>query len=423
MNVIEYPEKSAFAQVDTLKILFLDIVWPLYLADGSLIHRYELVSNLARLDNEIHIFTTDKAFLSDVSNIHCHYVPPGSFFNLTINYFRRYINLLSSETFDVLYTRNPNFGFLSGIFCKSRFREMIYELNGIPEDESSLLRTKNEKGSLSQQGKKSVFPFLKAYFVAHSRIKLFILKKALEFSDKIIAVTPGIKANLEKIYGIPGEKIVVISNGANTSLFKPLDQKDCRKELNLDPEIFYVCFVGNIAPWQGLEYLVKASPSILSRFPECRFLIVGDGVMKNELHKLSRELGVEDKLIFTGVVAYDRVPIYINASDVCIAPFILARNAKIGLSPLKLYEYMACGKPVVASNISGVLDTLEASRGGIPVLPENPDALSEAVLKLLENPDLRGKLGSKGLSYVTENYSWYSVAKQVDRVCKSGLQG
>jgi glycosyltransferase involved in cell wall biosynthesis len=405
-----------------LKILFLDMVWPLYLADGSLIHRYELVSNLARLDNEIHIFTTDKTFLSDISNIHCHYVPPGSFFSLTVNYFKRYLGLLSSETFDVLYTRNPNFGFLSGVCCKSRFKEMVYELNGIPEDESSLFRTKNEDGSSSRQGNKDGFSFSKAYITVQSRIKLFILNKALKFSDRIIAVTPGIKSNLEKVFCIPGEKIIVVSNGANTSLFKPLDQRACRKELSLDPEICYICFVGNLAPWQGIEYLVKAAPSIISRFPECRFLIVGDGVMKNELLKLSRELGVEDKFIFTGVVPYDRVPIYINASDVCAAPFIFARNAKIGLSPLKLYEYMACGKPVVASNISGVSDALEASKGGIPVLPENPDALSEAVLKLLENPDLRIKLGLKGLSYVTENYSWYCVAKQVDRICKSGLQ-
>ena len=142
-------------------MLFLDIVWPLYLADGSLIHRYELVSNLARLDNEIHIFTTDKAFLSNIANIHCHYVPPGSFFSLTVSYLRSSSNLLSSETFDVLYTRNPNFGFLSGIFCKSRFKKMVYELNGIPEDESSLFRTKFKKKNPSQQKKGGAFHFQK----------------------------------------------------------------------------------------------------------------------------------------------------------------------------------------------------------------------------------------------------------------------
>lgn len=180
--------------------------------------------------------------------------------------------------------------------------------------------------------------------------------------------------------------------------------------------------MGNLAPWQGVEYLVKAAPFILSKFPECRFLIVGDGVMKDDLIKLCKELRVEESFIFTGVIAYDRVPLYINASDTCTAPFIIARNAKIGLSPLKLYEYMACGKPVVASNISGVSDVLESSEGGIPILPENPDALAEGILKLLEDPSLRMKLGSKGLSYVTENYSWYSVAKKVNEVCKSGIE-
>lgn len=401
-------------------MLFLDMVRPLSLADGSLIHRYELVGNLARFDNEIHIFTTGKSSLSSIENIRSHYIPPGDFLSLTLNYFSSSISLLSSETFDVLYTRNPNFGFLAGLFCKTRCKKMVYELNGIPEDEKNLLRTKYEENRFSQPGKRSSFS--NRYFSLHAKLKLFILKKALGFSDRIIAVTPGIKTNLEKTYGIPGEKIVVVSNGANTSLFKPQEQEICRKELGLDLEIPYVCFVGNLAPWQGVEYLVKAAPSILSRFPECCFLIIGDGVMKDNLLKLCRELGVEDKFIFTGVVSYDRVPLYINASDICTAPFILARNAKIGLSPLKLYEYMACGKPVVASDISGVSDVLEASGGGIPVLPENPNALAEGVLNLLENPGLRKKLGSKGLSYVTENYSWYSVAKKVNEVCKSGLE-
>ncbi|HHV24874.1 MAG TPA: glycosyltransferase family 4 protein [Methanosarcina sp.] len=403
-----------------MKMLFLDMVWPLSLADGSLIHRHELVSNLARFDNEIHIFTAGRSSLSNLDNVRSYYIPPGSFFSLTVNYFSSSISLLGSETFDVLYTRNPNFGFLAGLFCKTRCKKIIYELNGIPEDEKNLFRTKYKRDKSSEPEKKSNFP--NPYFSAHARLKLFILKKALEFSDRIIAVTPGIKTSLEKAYNIPGEKIVVVSNGANTSLFKPLEQEACRKTLGLDLEFPYVCFVGNLAPWQGVEYLVQAAPSILSRFPECRFLIVGDGVMKYDLLELCLELGVEDRFIFTGVVAYDRVPLYINASDICTAPFIFARNSKIGLSPLKLYEYMACGKPVIASGISGVSNVLEASGGGIHVPPENPAALAEGILKLLENPELRVKLGSKGLNYVTENYSWYSVAKKVNEVCKSGLE-
>jgi hypothetical protein len=118
-----------------LKILFLDMVRPLSLADGSLIHRYELVSNLAKFDNEIHIFTVGSSALSNMANVYSHYIPPGSFLSLTFNYFSSSIGLLGSETFDVLYTRNPNFGFLAGLFCKTRYKKMVYELNGIPEDE------------------------------------------------------------------------------------------------------------------------------------------------------------------------------------------------------------------------------------------------------------------------------------------------
>jgi glycosyltransferase involved in cell wall biosynthesis len=113
---------------------------------------------------------------------------------------------------------------------------MVYELNGIPEDESSLFRTKFKKKNPSQQKKGEEFSFSKIYFSANAKFKLFILKKTLGFSDKIIAVTPGIKANLEKVYNIPGKKIVVVSNGANTSLFKPLKQETCKKELGLDAE-------------------------------------------------------------------------------------------------------------------------------------------------------------------------------------------
>ncbi|WP_410508082.1 glycosyltransferase family 4 protein [Methanosarcina hadiensis] len=403
-----------------MKMLFLDIVWPLYLADGSLIHRHELVSNLAKLENEIHIFTTDSSTLSHFDNIRCHYVHPGSLLTITSNYFRSSARLIGSETFDVLYTRNPNFGFLAGLFCRSRCKALVYELNGIPEDESNLIKSKSgEEKTLQKRRTGGISGYFSS---AKSRLKILVLKKALGFSDKIIAVTPGIKANLESAYQIPGDKITVVPNGANTSLFRPLDQEECRKNLGLDLKSPYICFVGNLAPWQGVEYLVKAAPSILSRYPDCRFLIVGDGVMKNELISLSREFGIENRFVFTGVVPYDRVPVYINASNVCTAPFILARNAKIGLSPLKLYEYMACGKPVVASAINGVGDALEASKGGLSVPPENPGALAEAISELLENQDLRASMGSKSLSYVTENYSWYSVAKQVDKICKSGIK-
>ena len=104
-------------------------------------------------------------------------------------------------------------------------------------------------------------------------------------------------------------------------------------------------------------------------------------------------------------------------SDICVAPFIKRRNAKIGLSALKTYEYLACGKPIVASSIPGVKDLIEFSGGGITVNPENPGELATAILELIPNESTRAILGEKGRKYVVENHSWNSVARKILEIC------
>ena len=92
-------------------------------------------------------------------------------------------------------------------------------------------------------------------------------------------------------------------------------------------------------------------------------------------------------------------------ADVCVAPFIRVRNERIGLSPLKIYEYLACGKPVVASDIKGIGDLLRNSNAGIGVKPEDPVELANAIIKLLKNEKLRGKMGKNGRKIVINNYN------------------
>jgi glycosyltransferase involved in cell wall biosynthesis len=164
--------------------------------------------------------------------------------------------------------------------------------------------------------------------------------------------------------------------------------------------------------------LIHASPLILEKCPDARFFIIGDGVMKDKLLEITSELGLSEKFTFTGRIAYERVPLYINAADVCVAPFIKERNSKIGLSALKTYEYLACGKPIVASSIPGVKDLIESSGGGISVTPENPEKLAAAVVSLLSDEKTRAVMGKKGRRYVVENHSWDGVARKVLEICR-----
>ena len=250
---------------------------------------------------------------------------------------------------DLFYARLSGSGASSTIVSSILGIPQVGEVNGITIDEMII------QGS------------------SKSKIKIAQLIESINLKgcSKLIAVTDGVKKGLMEIYFIPESKIVVINNGANTELFIPMDKNKVKNELNLDSTLHYICFVGNLIPWQGVEYLIRAAPLILKEFADARFLIVGDGIMKKEWMKLADDLGLLDNFIFTGRIPYEKVPVYINASDICVAPFIKERNSKIGLSALKTYEYLACGKPLVASAIPGVKDLIELSGGGIAVTPEN----------------------------------------------------
>ncbi len=237
----------------------------------------------------------------------------------------------------------------------------------------------------------------------------------LKLSDKIVAVSEGIKKELCEEYKIPSDKIVVINNGADTELFKPMDKEKEKAELKLDKNIHYVCFVGNLAPWQGVEYLIRSAPLILREIPDTKFLIVGDGVMKEKLIEMVKELNLENDFIFTGAVDYELVPKYINVSDVCVA---LKAHLKSGYSTLKMYEYLACGKPVVASNEHGLGDVLEKTVTGISVNREDFGDVANAIVKLIRNKELRGNMGENGRKLVIEKYSWNATAKQIAEVCE-----
>jgi glycosyltransferase involved in cell wall biosynthesis len=298
---------------------------------------------------------------------------------------------------DAIYARQSPFTFIP--FIVSNYFKIPYfvEVNGLITDEMKMFGQSRLKIAIATLSEKLSF------------------KRAI----KIVAVTQGVKEGIMKLYNVPEEKIVVMGNGANIDLFRPIDQEKAQKELKLNKDVSYVCFVGNIAPWQGIGYLIQAAPLILSQCPNTRFLIIGDGSMKRECMHQAKELGIYDKFIFTGSVPYIKVSLYINASDICVAPFIIKRNMKIGLSPLKIFEYMACEKPIVSSEILN-LEFIEQENLGILVKPEDPGELAEAVIKLLKDDALREEMGKNGRKYVVINHTWEAIGRKTAEICRQG---
>ncbi len=261
-----------------------------------------------------------------------------------------------------------------------------------------------------------------------NRFVIAILKKMTKMNYKsasrIITVTPQIKHLICTQYGINPQKIIVSSNGADTNLFKPIETKKAKEELNLDKKARYVCYVGSLSPWQGLEYLIKAAPQILENCPSARFLFVGDGKLKENLINLTQQIGVFDKFIFSGAVPYEDVPKYINASEVCVSPAACdAKNRIAGMSVLKVFEYMACGKPVIVGNAEGDKGLISKSNAGRATNPEDPHELANAIIELLKDKQLSKRLGENGRKVVAERYSWASVTKRVAEVCQKAIRG
>jgi glycosyltransferase involved in cell wall biosynthesis len=131
--------------------------------------------------------------------------------------------------------------------------------------------------------------------------------------------------------------------------------------------------------------------------------------------------GLMNHFLFAGPVPRDKVVFYINAMDVCVAPFTRKRNERIGLSPLKIYDYLACGKPVVASDIRGVGDLLLENEVGITIRPEDPASLARGVLRALEDHDLAARCLQRGPAIVKKNFTWQITAQKVAKVCSETL--
>ena len=391
-----------------MKILFLALSDDVHGFAGNSIHIRELAKALDSLGHSIYLMAgyNEKTIQNDINledSIIVDYskkilnipFPKSTFISKMILSSNAIKNFMPS----VIYERN--FNCYVGALLSKVFRiPLVVEINGLVDEEIILQRNKIN----NSKTKRKMFNWIR--------------KKSFNQAQAIVAVTDGIKNELQRNYRIPPEKINVIANGANIDIFKPMDQREAKEELGLNIKNKYVCFVGNLAPWQGVEYLIKAAPIVLEEVPEARFLIVGDGMVREELENMVAEMDLQDKFLFTGSVSFDMVPRYINVSDVCTVPKKMMLS---GFSPLKLYEYMACGKPVVATDTDG-FEIVKIYNTGLLINPENPIFYSNAIINLLQSEQLCEKMGAEGRKLVVRKYSWKNTAMKIAGLCHSVIK-
>ena len=256
------------------------------------------------------------------------------------------------------------------------------------------------------------------YLASSIKGKIASLCNRINFmcATKIIVLTEGMKGKLIARKGVKAGKIVVSSSATNTRIFYPRSKKDCRREIGADESSKIVGFAGAFIFNYGIDILIDSSPKIIEQMPQTKFLIVGSGEASNYWQKKIKRLGMESYFILPGYVSREEAAIYIGAMDVCVAPYHSSRGET---SPVKLFDYFACARPVVVSAIEAMAAVKNKFPGLILVKSEDPDALALSVLDVLQNQNLYHDAAMRSKEIVFKKYSWRNVAEEVAKVSRS----
>jgi len=382
--------------------------------NGGRTHTIEFAKNWSRMGHEVYLFSkglNEKEAFENFRYIKVPYIPIKGLHGISFSFFSLILLTFYNIRFkfNIIYERYTLFS-LSTVVGKLFKIPVVIELNEIPCSMNINQLIQEENNSLIIASLKLIKPIF--------RLDAWLTS---ELSTRIITTT---KLEIENI---PKQKLYSLPFGASIEMFKPINQNHCRQILSLPNDIKIICFVGTFLPWQGIEYIIDAMPTILKERYSTVLIVVGDVEPKMQASiKLKQKIiekyinfKLNKNVIFVGRVPYEKVQYYINASDVCV---VAQRPMRSGFSPLKLFEYMACGKPVVASDIEGVREIILESNGGILVPPENPAKLAEAVIRLLNDEELIDKMGKNGLRSIEEKYNWEKVASEAMKGCGKKLE-
>ncbi len=243
-------------------------------------------------------------------------------------------------------------------------------------------------------------------------------KISFHLSDHILPVTQQIAENMHTLEGIPWRKLTVLPSGTNIDLFHPMDKRQCCLKLGFDESLTYIGFIGTFFRHQGIDTLIDAAPAIIQKYPQVRFLVLGDGPMRAAWSEKIDDNALSTYFLFPGNVPYEEVPQYCGVMDVCVAPFL---KEAVERSPVKIFDYLACGKPVVATDV-GETSGFFADSGAVMIVPpEDPAALARGLNSLLENKTLRAEMGKRGRTFIAGKYSRTQIAEIVETVARKLL--
>lgn len=298
---------------------------------------------------------------------------------------------------DVVYERASLFGVAGLTFAREAGVPHLLELNAPLVDEQQRYR---QGGALHDLAEASESWLLRG-------------------TDAVLAVSAPLAAQVVA-RGVAADRVHVVANGVDTQRFHPGDGAAMRARFGLgDGPV--LGFVGGLRPWHGIEVLPALVAALRPRHPGVTALVVGDGPLRADLEREARRLHVERHVVLTGTLPHEAVPDCIRAFDVALAPYPEAAHA-FYFSPLKLYEYLACGIPVVAARLGQIADAVTEGTTGRLYPAGDLDALVAACTSLLDDAGTRRRMGAAATAAVAARHTWRHNAERVTAIAAAATR-
>ncbi len=239
------------------------------------------------------------------------------------------------------------------------------------------------------------------------RLSRTMERRICEGASKVIVVSTPLKEFLVSI-GVPESHIVVMPNGADPEVFHPRVSADDVVRAHGLQSALVVGFSGILRPWHGLDLLVDAFAAVAAEFPRAVLLVVGDGPSRADVERIAKERGLADRVIITGRQPHERVRSFVAAMDVAVSP-----RATFYASPMKILEYMAMGKAIVAPDMANIRDILTDGVDAVFFKPEDPIGLASALRTVLRDDEVRQRLGGAARQKIERERTWAANARRV----------
>jgi glycosyltransferase involved in cell wall biosynthesis len=365
---------------------------PVFGTKGSSIHVQEVVRGFLREGAQVELFATrlDGPVPAGMEGVRSHWLPAlpkGELeareeASIGANY-SLYAALQRQAPFDLVYERYSLWSFAGMEYARAAGASGVLEVNA-PLIEEQL----RYRGLANRSAAEAV------------------AQRVFSAAKVILAVSHEVAEHLARYSGTE-DRVQVVPNGVDPNRFPP----GLPPTHPAPPNAITIGFVGTLKPWHGLGLMVDAFAKLYRDFPAARLLIVGDGPERESLLDHLGRAGVLPAAHLTGAVDPADIPGLLASIDVAVAPYPL--NGNFYFSPLKVYEYMAAGRPVVASRIGQLVEVIQHEESGLLCDPGDAEALAAALKRLCEDRVLAERLGRNARERVLRHHTWDAVVQRI----------